>query len=45
QTNGQTLSVTATDAAGNVSSVATITATDTTAPATPTDVQVSDDGL
>ncbi|WP_241627800.1 Ig-like domain-containing protein, partial [Rosenbergiella epipactidis] len=45
QTNGQTLSVTATDAAGNISSVATITATDTIAPATPTDVQVSDDGL
>ncbi|WP_241625943.1 Ig-like domain-containing protein, partial [Rosenbergiella epipactidis] len=40
QTNGQTLSVTATDAAGNVSSVATITATDTTAPTEPSNLQL-----
>ncbi|WP_241608987.1 Ig-like domain-containing protein, partial [Rosenbergiella epipactidis] len=44
QTNGQTLSVSATDAAGNVSPAATITAPDTTAPAAPTGVAVSDDG-
>ncbi|WP_241650373.1 Ig-like domain-containing protein, partial [Rosenbergiella collisarenosi] len=44
QTNGQTLSVTATDAAGNPSLVVTTTAPDTTAPAAPTDVQVSGDG-
>ncbi|WP_241576817.1 Ig-like domain-containing protein, partial [Rosenbergiella collisarenosi] len=44
QTNGQTLSVTATDAANNPSSVATTTAPDTTAPAAPTVVQVSGDG-
>ncbi|WP_241640805.1 Ig-like domain-containing protein, partial [Rosenbergiella epipactidis] len=44
QTNGQTLSVTATDATGNVSPAATITAPDTTAPAAPTGVAVSDDG-
>uniref|UniRef100_UPI001F4DF294 Ig-like domain-containing protein n=1 Tax=Rosenbergiella epipactidis TaxID=1544694 RepID=UPI001F4DF294 len=44
QANGQTLTVTATDAAGNVSPAATITAPDTTAPAAPTDVAVSDDG-
>ncbi|WP_241618359.1 Ig-like domain-containing protein, partial [Rosenbergiella epipactidis] len=45
QTNGQTLSVTATDAAGNISPAATITAPDTTAPAEPSGVQLSDDGL
>ncbi|WP_241618962.1 Ig-like domain-containing protein, partial [Rosenbergiella epipactidis] len=44
QTNGQTLSVSATDAAGNVSPAATITAPDTTAPAEPSGVQLSDDG-
>ena len=44
QTNGQTLSVTATDTAGNPSSAATTTAPDTTAPTAPTDVQVSGDG-
>ncbi|MBT0722838.1 hypothetical protein HGT70_16435, partial [Rosenbergiella collisarenosi] len=44
QTNGQTLSVTAADVAGNPSSVATTTAPDTTAPAAPTVVQVSGDG-
>ncbi|WP_241609063.1 Ig-like domain-containing protein, partial [Rosenbergiella epipactidis] len=44
QTNGETLSVTATDATGNTSAAATITAPDTTAPAAPTDVAVSDDG-
>ncbi|WP_241587782.1 Ig-like domain-containing protein, partial [Rosenbergiella epipactidis] len=45
QTNGQTLSVTATDVAGNVSPAATITAPDTTVPAAPSGVQLSDDGL
>ncbi|WP_241613925.1 Ig-like domain-containing protein, partial [Rosenbergiella epipactidis] len=45
QTNGQTLSVTATDAAGNTSTAATITAPDTTAPTEPSGVQLSDDGL
>ncbi|WP_241630291.1 beta strand repeat-containing protein, partial [Rosenbergiella nectarea] len=45
QTNGQTLSVTATDAAGNTSQPATITApiVDTTPPAEPT-ATLSDDG-
>uniref|UniRef100_UPI001F4EFECC Ig-like domain-containing protein n=1 Tax=Rosenbergiella collisarenosi TaxID=1544695 RepID=UPI001F4EFECC len=45
QTNGQTLSATATDAANNTSSATTTTAPDTTVPATPTDVVVSDDGV
>ncbi|WP_241650322.1 Ig-like domain-containing protein, partial [Rosenbergiella collisarenosi] len=45
QTNGQTLSATATDASNNTSSAATTTAPDTTAPAAPTDVVVSDDGV
>ncbi|WP_241651034.1 Ig-like domain-containing protein, partial [Rosenbergiella nectarea] len=45
QTNGQILSVTATDAANNTSLATTTTAPDTTAPATPTDVVVSDDGV
>ncbi|WP_241587791.1 Ig-like domain-containing protein, partial [Rosenbergiella epipactidis] len=44
QANGQTLIITATDAAGNTSAAATITAPDTTAPAAPTDVAVSADG-
>uniref|UniRef100_UPI001F4FB321 Ig-like domain-containing protein n=1 Tax=Rosenbergiella collisarenosi TaxID=1544695 RepID=UPI001F4FB321 len=44
QTNGQTLSATATDAANNTSSATTTTAPDTTAPAAPTEVQVSGDG-
>ncbi|MBT0731750.1 Ig-like domain-containing protein, partial [Rosenbergiella nectarea] len=45
QTNGQSLTVTATDAAGNASSPATITApiVDTTPPAEPT-ATLSDDG-
>ncbi|WP_241650340.1 Ig-like domain-containing protein, partial [Rosenbergiella collisarenosi] len=45
QTNGQVLSATATDAAGNTSSAASATAPDTTVPAAPTDVVVSDDGV
>ncbi|MCL9669391.1 Ig-like domain-containing protein, partial [Rosenbergiella epipactidis] len=44
QTNGESLTVTATDAAGNSSPAATITAPDTTAPAEPSGVQLSDDG-
>ncbi|KMV68323.1 hypothetical protein AI29_09380, partial [bacteria symbiont BFo2 of Frankliniella occidentalis] len=44
QTNGETLTLTATDAAKNTSAEATTTAPDTTAPAAPTDVTVSDDG-
>ncbi|KYP94723.1 hypothetical protein WB67_09320, partial [bacteria symbiont BFo2 of Frankliniella occidentalis] len=44
QANGQTLTVTATDAVGNTSAAATITAPDTTAPAEPSGVQLSDDG-
>ncbi|WP_241587962.1 Ig-like domain-containing protein, partial [Rosenbergiella epipactidis] len=44
QTNGETLTVTATDAAKNTSAEATTTAPDTTAPAAPTDVAVSADG-
>ncbi|WP_241613999.1 Ig-like domain-containing protein, partial [Rosenbergiella epipactidis] len=44
QTNGETLTVTATDAAKNTSAEATTTAPDTTAPAAPTDIAVSDDG-
>ncbi|WP_241631010.1 Ig-like domain-containing protein, partial [Rosenbergiella nectarea] len=45
QTNGQSLTVTATDAAGNTSPAATVTAPtiDTTAPAEPT-ATLSDDG-
>ncbi|WP_241604233.1 Ig-like domain-containing protein, partial [Rosenbergiella nectarea] len=45
QTNGQSLTVTATDAAGNTSQPATITApiVDTTPPAEPT-ATLSDDG-
>ncbi|WP_241651008.1 Ig-like domain-containing protein, partial [Rosenbergiella nectarea] len=46
QTNGQTLSITSADAAGNTSSAATITApaTDTKAPTEPSGIQLSDDG-
>ncbi|QXW24899.1 hypothetical protein KXJ74_11050 [Acinetobacter johnsonii] len=36
--------MTATDAAGNASAPAPVTADDTTAPAAPTDLDVSDDG-
>ncbi|WP_241491664.1 Ig-like domain-containing protein, partial [Winslowiella iniecta] len=44
QTNGETLDVTQTDAAGNISPVAEVTAGDTTAPLAPTDLDVSEDG-
>ncbi|MQG93681.1 BapA/Bap/LapF family large adhesin [Pseudomonas sp. MN1F] len=44
QTNGQTLHVTATDAAGNVSPAASYTAADTTAPAAVANLAVSADG-
>ncbi len=44
QTNGQTLGVTLTDAAGNVSSPGSLTAADTTAPGTPGNLAVSADG-
>ncbi|WP_330508943.1 Ig-like domain-containing protein [Pseudomonas putida] len=44
QTNGQTLQVTATDAAGNVSPAAPYTAADTTPPAAVTNLAVSADG-
>lgn len=43
QSNGQPLTVTETDSAGNVSSATPITAPDSTAPAAPT-VAISDDG-
>ncbi|WP_241613430.1 Ig-like domain-containing protein, partial [Rosenbergiella epipactidis] len=45
QTNGETLSATATDTAGNTSAATTTSAPDTTAPAVPSDVQLSDDGI
>ena len=45
QTNGETLSVTLTDKAGNVSAVTPVIAGDTTAPAAPTELKVSVDGL
>ncbi|MQT51109.1 MULTISPECIES: BapA/Bap/LapF family large adhesin [unclassified Pseudomonas] len=45
QTNGETLAVTQTDAAGNVSEGGSVVAGDTTAPAAPTDLTVSADGL
>ena len=45
QTNGQTLDVTLTDKAGNVSAATPVIAGDTTAPAAPTDLAVSADGL
>ncbi|MDQ8027407.1 MAG: Ig-like domain-containing protein [Brevundimonas sp.] len=44
QTDGQVLSVTQADAAGNVSPAATATAPDPAAPAAPTNVDVADDG-
>ncbi|MGE8348118.1 Ig-like domain-containing protein, partial [Pseudomonas helleri] len=45
QTNGETLNVTLTDAAGNVSQVGSVVAGDTTAPDAPTNIAVSADGL
>ncbi|MQT71370.1 adhesin, partial [Pseudomonas sp. FSL R10-0071] len=45
QKNGETLNVTLTDKAGNVSVAGDVTAGDTTAPAAPTDLKVSLDGL
>ncbi|MQT31151.1 BapA/Bap/LapF family large adhesin [Pseudomonas helleri] len=45
QTNGETLNVTLTDKAGNVSAITPVVAGDTTAPAAPTDLAVSIDGL
>ncbi|WP_062382259.1 BapA/Bap/LapF family large adhesin [Pseudomonas abietaniphila] len=44
QTNGQVLSVTLTDAAGNVSASGSLTAADTTAPNAPGNLAVSADG-
>ena len=44
QTNGQALNVTATDAAGNVSTAANYTAADTTAPLAVSNLAVSGDG-
>ncbi|WP_241651125.1 Ig-like domain-containing protein, partial [Rosenbergiella nectarea] len=44
QTNGQILSVVLTDTAGNASDPASVTAKDTTVPAEPSGVQLSDDG-
>ena len=44
QTNGETLTATLTDAAGNVSAPASVDAGDTTAPAAPTDLSISADG-
>ncbi|MFE8152171.1 Ig-like domain-containing protein, partial [Brenneria goodwinii] len=43
-TNGETVTVTATDAAGNVSAPTTATAPDLTAPSAPADLQVAEDG-
>ncbi|WP_233449073.1 Ig-like domain-containing protein, partial [Psychrobacter luti] len=43
-TNGETIVVTATDKAGNISKPTTINATDSTAPNAPTDLVVSEDG-
>lgn len=45
QTNGQALSVTLTDAAGNISSPTQVVARDTTAPNAPTNLAVSVNGL
>ena len=45
QTNGETLAVTQTDAAGNISAGGSVVAGDTTAPTSPTDLAVSPDGL
>lgn len=44
QKNGESIEVTLTDGAGNVSGPVTVTAPDTTAPAAPTDLAVNDDG-
>lgn len=44
QTNGQSLGVTLTDAAGNVSSPGSLTAADTTAPDAPANLQVNANG-
>ncbi|MFK3797055.1 BapA/Bap/LapF family large adhesin [Pseudomonas sp. NPDC088444] len=44
QTNGQTVNVTLTDAAGNTSAPGTTTASDTTAPDAPGNLQVNADG-
>ncbi|WP_121572958.1 BapA/Bap/LapF family large adhesin, partial [Brenneria alni] len=43
-TNGETVTVTATDAAGNISVPATATAPDTTAPPSPANLLVAEDG-
>ncbi|MFE8150553.1 Ig-like domain-containing protein, partial [Brenneria goodwinii] len=43
-TNGEAVTVTATDAAGNVSTPTTATAPDLTAPTAPADLQVAEDG-
>ncbi|MBB5687668.1 hypothetical protein FHS49_003712 [Sphingobium boeckii] len=43
-TNGETVSVTVRDAAGNASPAATVTASDTTAPAPASNIDISDDG-
>ncbi|MFE8101468.1 Ig-like domain-containing protein [Brenneria goodwinii] len=43
-TNGEAVTVTATDAAGNVSAPTTATAPDLTAPSAPADLQVAEDG-
>ncbi|PWC09205.1 Ig-like domain-containing protein, partial [Brenneria corticis] len=43
-TNGEAITVVASDAAGNASAAATATAPDTTAPATPADLLVAEDG-
>jgi hypothetical protein len=45
QTNGQTLNVSLTDAAGNVSPAATVTAGDTTAPVAPSNLVIAAGGL
>ena len=45
QTDGQSLLVDQTDAAGNTSPATPITAADTTAPAAPANLQISEDGL
>ena len=44
QKNGESIEVTLTDGAGNVSGPVTVTAPDTTAPAAPTDLAVNADG-
>ncbi|MFC0075282.1 Ig-like domain-containing protein, partial [Samsonia erythrinae] len=43
-TNGESVTVTATDAAGNVSEVTTATAPDTTLPAVPGELAIAEDG-